>query len=153
MRFSDYSTLKGLTDKDEYITRISEKTGIKTIIPMHPVIREILIRRNNILPPAISNQKMNKQLKVLGELAGITDDVEITTTKVTGKIRGIFKKYELITTHTARRSGCTNMYLSGIDVIDIMSFSGHKTTKSFMKYIKASQQQIAEKVKDHPFFK
>lgn len=153
MRFGDYSLLKWLKSTDQYISRVNEKTGTKTTIPMHPVIREILIRRNNILPGTVSNQKMNKQLKVLGKMAKLTDKVEITTSMVTGKERTTSEKWELISTHTARRSGCTNMFLAGIEVPVIMSFSGHSTEKSFKKYIKASSLQVAMKVKDHPFFK
>jgi len=45
------------------------------------------------------------------------------------------------------------MYLAGIDPISIMSFTGHKTMKSFMKYIKAGAQEMADKLKDHEYFK
>lgn len=153
MRFSDYAFLSGLRHTDTIISRRSEKTGVSTIIPMHPIIRDILLKRGDKLPPGISNQKMNKQLKKLCQVAGIKDPVEVTITKGGRKVRTIHPKYELITTHTARRSGCTNMFLSGIDPLSIMVFSGHRTMKSFMKYIKASPQQTAEKLKDHPFFK
>ena len=40
-------------------------------------------------------------------------------------------KCDLIKTHTARRSGCTNMYLAKIQPIDIMKISGHKTERNF----------------------
>lgn len=153
MRYSDYVYLKGLKSTDEYITRVSQKTGIKTVIPMHSVIRDILVRRNNQLPPPISNQKMNKQLKVLCQLSGITEQVETTITKGGKKVRTMVPKYDLVTTHTGRRSGATNMFLAGIGTIDIMSFSGHKTLKSFMKYIRATQQETAERLKDHAYFK
>lgn len=152
MRFSDYSELKGIKATDEYISRVSEKTGVKTVIPMHHFIKDILLRRNGILPPPVSNQKMNKQLKVLGKASGLTNKVEITTSKVNRKERKSFEMWELLTTHSARRSGCTNMYLAGLEVADIMSFSGHTTEKSFKKYIKATSQQVAEKNKDHSFF-
>jgi len=61
-------------------------------------------------------------------------------------------EWQMITTHTARRSGCTNMYLAGIPIRTIMSFSGHKTITSFMKYIKIEVMEDAIKMKDHPFF-
>lgn len=152
-RFSDYSLISSLKSSDNYISKRSFKTNIQTIIPMHQVIKEILISRNNILPAPISNQKLNKQLKVLGKLAGFTDLIEITTVLTSGKSKILYNKYDLITTHTARRSFCTNAYLAGLDILSIMSFSGHKTTTSFLKYIKASQTQIATRLQSHPFFK
>ena len=36
-------------------------------------------------------------------------------------------KYQLIKTHTARRSFCTNAYKAGMDCLDIMALSGHTT--------------------------
>ena len=152
-RFSDYSLISNLKSSDTFISKRSFKTNTQSIIPMHQVIQEILSSRKNILPVPISNQKLNKQLKVIGKLAGFDEDIEITTVLVTGKSKLVFKKYDLITTHTARRSFCTNAYLAGIDILSIMSFSGHKTTTSFLKYIKASQTEIATRLQSHPFFK
>ncbi|MFZ4058791.1 MAG: tyrosine-type recombinase/integrase [Ferruginibacter sp.] len=50
----------------------------------------------------------------------------------------------MVTTHTARRSFCTNMYLMGVPVPTIMSISGHRTQKSFMMYIKATGEEHAQ---------
>ena len=50
--------------------------------------------------------------------------------------------------HTARRSFCSNEYLNGTDPLIIMSISGHKSHKSFMRYIKVSQDQNADKLDD-----
>ncbi|MDR0606203.1 MAG: tyrosine-type recombinase/integrase, partial [Bacteroidales bacterium] len=153
MRYGDYSGLENLKHTDKFITKRTKKTGIKVVIPMHWVIREILIRRKNILPVAVSNQKLNDALKELGQLADFTGKVEITVTRG-GKQETIRRpKYELITTHTARRSGCTNMYLAGIDIYTIMGFSGHTTEKSFRKYIKIKQEENAQRFLEHPFFK
>jgi integrase len=52
-------------------------------------------------------------------------------------------KYDLITSHTGRRSFCTNMYKRGLPTLMIMSISGHKTEKSFLKYIKVRQEEHA----------
>jgi hypothetical protein len=62
-------------------------------------------------------------------------------------------KHDLIVTHTARRSFCTNAYLAGVDKLDIMAISTHKTESSFMKYIKVTKQQHADRLAAHPFFK
>ena len=50
-------------------------------------------------------------------------------------------KYQLIKTHTARRSFCTNAYKAGMDCLDIMALSGHTTEKSFLRYIKVTQEE------------
>jgi NACalpha-BTF3-like transcription factor len=120
---------------------------------MHWVIREILERRDNVLPEAVSNQKLNDALKELGKLADITEEVEVTITRGDRRVTVRRPKYALMTTHTARRSGCTNMYLAGIDIYTIMGFSGHTTEKSFRRYIKIKQEENAQRFLEHPFFK
>lgn len=154
MRFSDYGDLNGLKSTDEYITKKkTQKTGAKVVIPMHWIVREILERRNNVLPVPISNQKLNDSLKEIGKLAGLNSTESVSITLGGKKVITNYEKWELITTHTARRSGCTNMYLAGIDIYAIMGFSGHKTVKSFLKYIKVTQEENAIRLKDHAFFK
>ena len=61
-------------------------------------------------------------------------------------------KYHLVTTHTARRSGATNMYLAGVPTLDIMKITGHRTESSFLTYIKVTKQETAEKLNLHPYF-
>ncbi|MDR2653186.1 MAG: site-specific integrase [Prevotellaceae bacterium] len=153
MRYGDYSGIENLKSTDKFISKRTQKTGIKVIIPMHWIIREILEHRNNVLPEFVSNRDLNKDLKLLGKLADINDDVTTTITRGGKKITEAHKKYELIQTHTARRSGCTNMYLAGIDIYTIMGFSGHTTESSFRKYIKIKQEENAQRFVNHPFFK
>ena len=62
-------------------------------------------------------------------------------------------KFELISSHTARRSFATNAYLQNVPTISIMKITGHRTEKSFLKYIKISQEDNANKLISHPFFK
>jgi len=45
------------------------------------------------------------------------------------------------------------MYLAGIPALSIMKITGHKTEKAFMRYIQMSQEDNANKLIDHPFFK
>ena len=95
---------------------------------------------------------MNKYLKELGENAGIEENVPIHFTKNGEKVFEKYKKYELITVHTARRSFATNAYLNDVPTISIMKITGHRTEKAFLKYIKISQEDNAIKLMNHPFF-
>ncbi|MDR2126468.1 MAG: site-specific integrase [Prevotellaceae bacterium] len=152
MRYGDYAGIENLKSTDQFISKRTKKTGAKVIIPMHWVIREILERRNNILPAFVSNQDLNSNLKILGKLADIDSEITITITRGGKHVTKTYKKYELIKTHTARRSGCTNMYIAGIDIYTIMGFSGHTTEASFRKYIKIKQEENAQRFVNHPFF-
>ena len=56
-------------------------------------------------------------------------------------------KYDLITSHTARRSCITNLYLQGRFTNEqIMSISGHKDEKTFKAYIVCSGIVVAERI-------
>ena len=59
----------------------------------------------------------------------------------------LMPRYDCVTTHTARRSGITNMYLSHkFTIVQMMHVSGHKTQKTFMDYIKLSSEEIADEI-------
>ncbi|MBD0374207.1 MAG: hypothetical protein ICV51_01065 [Flavisolibacter sp.] len=55
-------------------------------------------------------------------------------------------KYNLITSHTCRRSFCTNEFLAGTPVLLIMKISGHKKEKDFYKYIRITAEEAALKI-------
>ena len=56
-------------------------------------------------------------------------------------------RYDLVTSHTARRSGITNLYLTDLfDIVQMMSISGHKDQRTFFDYIKLSSDEIADKI-------
>ena len=91
-------------------------------------------------------------MKELGQLAELNEPVLITTTKGGKQQTIVYQKWQLITTHTARRSFATNAFLQNVPSISIMKITGHRTEKSFLKYIKISQEDNANKLISHPFF-
>jgi site-specific recombinase XerD len=153
LRFSDFSELKreNIIEGNKIKIR-TNKTDELVMIPLHKLVREILSKYSNEIPKALSNAKMNLNLKHLGVLAKINDMVEVSITKGGKLVKNSVKKSSLICTHTARRSFATNLYLAGIPSITIMKITGHQTEKSFLRYIRISQEENANKLLDHPFF-
>ncbi|MFC6999166.1 site-specific integrase [Rufibacter roseus] len=154
LRFSDLNQI----NSDNFISNGSqikvktEKTGETVIIPVGKRVKEILDKYKGVLPNSISNQKMNDYLKEICELAELCESVLVSITKGGKKVQESFKKHELISTHTARRSFATNLYLADVPSITIMKMTGHKTEKAFLKYIRLTQEQNAQKLVNHPFF-
>jgi hypothetical protein len=145
-RFSDLQKIDKANIKNGMITYRQQKTNTSVTIPLHPVVNNILQKYNYQMPELISNQKFNDYIKEVCKAAMI-ESLESFTRTVGGKlITETMPKYELVSSHTCRRSFCTNMYLLGLDTLMIRSISGHKTEKSFLKYIKVSQQQHAEMI-------
>lgn len=154
LRFSDLEKLNSSNFiKDNSLIKLkTQKTGETVIIPVHPFVKDIFMKYSNSLPKSISNQKMNDYLKEIGKKSGLEENIIIGSIQGGRKVNESFLKYQLITTHTARRSFATNAYLANIPPIDIMKITGHRSERSFMKYIRVSQEQNANRLINHPFF-
>ncbi len=154
LRYADLFAInsENLFDKNSKLRIKTEKTGELVIIPLHTYIREIIKKHGGIPQFKLSNQTMNESLKELGQMAKINESILISSTQGGIVQTKPYKKYELIGVHTARRSFATNAYLKDIPTISIMKITGHRTEKSFLKYIKISQQDNANKLTNHPFF-
>ena len=53
-----------------------------------------------------------------------------------------WRKCELVSFHTARRSCITNLYKRGYPVNYIMLLSGHRSMQAFQRYMRASSQEL-----------
>src|SRR4029079_15249694 len=94
--------------------------------------------------------KFNTYLKDVCQIVPSLKGTESKTTTRSGrKITVNMSKWEMVSSHTARRSFATNEYLNGTSTLTIMAVTGHKTEKSFLKYIKVSRKEEAERMKDH----
>jgi integrase len=155
LRFSDFSTITPKNIKGQFIEIKTQKTGKEVVIPIHHTIKEIMKRyeglTENSLPLAISNQKMNDYLKEVGEIAGLSEIIQKKSKKrKNGVITVILNqvKFNLITTHTARRSFATNMYNMNVPTLTIMAITGHRSESNFMKYIKVTPKEHAIKLQE-----
>ena len=155
LRFSDFTQIKpeNIIAEKSMIQIRTHKTGDRVSIPLHPTVKNLLEKYNNKLPKSFSNQLTNELIKEVARMTGLREQIETSITKG-GKVeKSTSPKYKLISTHTARRSFSTNCYIAGIPSISIMKITGHKTEKSFLKYIKITQEENADKLLNHPFFK
>lgn len=147
LRYSDLSTLAKEDFKEGFITKITKKNGIKVVIPIHDFVSEIYDKYNGELPASVTSQHFNRYIKMICKKIGFNDKISYTETRG-GAISTITKeKWEMISSHTARRSGATNLYNTGrIRVSEIMAVTGHTTEKSFMRYIKNSKEEVARNI-------
>jgi len=149
LRFSDFT---GITPENIRFNTLhieQQKTGKLVVIPLHPIFRSIWEKYGHKLPRNISNQKFNQYIKEVCRLAGIDTLEQKSITKGGIRTRQTYRKYELVSSHTARRSFATNLYLSGFPTLSIMQITGHKTETAFMKYIKVTANQHAKLLRLH----
>ena len=149
LRFSDLSLLKPANVQDGFIKITQLKTDHEIVIPVHPVVRDILEKYKGRLPKPISNQKTNAFLKEIGQQCPLLDaTVAQSFTKAGVRVLQNFKKWELVGSHTARRSFCTNEFLAGTPAELIMQISGHKSAAAFRLYLRLTPTEGAQKMKD-----
>lgn len=154
MRYSDYSTLTIDNIKGDFIDKITQKTGKRVIVPLHDYIKEILKKYNGKLPGGYSIQYFDRAIKKICRMIGFTDEIKYSVT--TGRKTKDFVKeeWEMIASHTARRSGATNLYLTKrLHTFEIMQITGHTTEKSFFRYIRIKQEDAIKHIAADPIYR
>ena len=132
--------------KEQLLVSIhQQKTGRFVEIPCNSRLRAILEKYPEGIPH-ISEQWLNKYIKILGKLAGLDEMIEINESRGGEIVKSCYPKYQLICTHTARRTGATLMYLAGIPIYDIMKVTGHRSVATLEKYIRADKLEVAQKL-------
>lgn len=154
LRYSDYSTLTKDNFGKDYITKITKKTGKKVIIPIHDYVRQIYTRYEGEVSPGLSIQHFNRYIKMICRKVGIDEEVSYNYTKGGVLVSETKKKWEMISSHTARISAATNMYQTQrLKTYEIMSLTGHTTEKSFFRYIRTSVDDKAKQIAADSFFR
>ena len=170
-RYSDFSQLKPSCfdttfDGKRVIRMVQTKTKTPVVIPILDNRLKTILEKYNYNIPEIVDQVMNRYIKRIGErlshtVTSLGQDVKTILTKQEriaeeGKTKtfrydedgnAIKYKWELISTHTGRRTCATNMYLSKkYDIREMMLVTGHKKVETFTKYIKLSLDEEAHKL-------
>lgn len=148
-RFSDIAQITPNNISGNFIHLKQHKTGARVIIPLHPVVTAILNKYEGRLPQLVTNQVFNRELKVICRMAELDGPTHKAITKGGIKVSTAYKKHELVSSHTARRSFSTNLYKSGFPSLSIMAITGHKTERAFLKYIKVTPDEHAKKLQVH----
>lgn len=158
LRFSDVRRIKQFHLQEmkngKFLKITTLKTGEPVVIPVGKKLDKLL---NSFVPMEYGNDRINNNLKILFENAGLVRQVEsLVITSNRNGVKKEFKSiplYKSVTIHMARRSGITSLILSGVRPIDIMPITGHHTERALMQYIGINSQQAADKLSNHKFFK
>lgn len=168
-RVSDYNNL---TKSDFTTTRrgnrvvsfTQEKTNNAVVVPIIYDDVYSIAEKYNYNFPRLSHSVINRYIKrILADLSTTLPSLRqtlrtaITLKEQQAEARGtmhferdakgyvVKPRYEMVSTHTARRSCITNLYLSNrFTISQLMSISGHKSEKAFNEYICCSSEEIAD---------
>lgn len=153
-RFQDYSQLSEENVMEGKLRYVQRKTGQTVVIPCAPRISEVFAR-NGGRCPKITEQEVGRELKkICRDLGGSFLKREEFRRTEGGKIV-IEKKarWQMVSCHTARRSGASILYKSGVPIRICRFLTGHQTDSMFLAYIKVSAEEGAELLARSDFFK
>ena len=148
LRFSDLSNIHAEDVRSGMLYKKQEKSDNWVVIPLRDEAQYIFTNKFNSSIPLITNADFNYYIKEVGKLAGLTQLIKFSHKKGNQDVINVKPKYAWITSHTCRRSFCTNEFLAGTPVELIMKISGHKSLRDFYKYIRISQEEAGQKIKE-----
>lgn len=143
LRYSDVADLKREHIRDNTIFKKAIKTGQQLEVPLNPISDFILKKyEGNVKPlPELSNQKANEYLKHLAKMAGITQTIEKTRKFGSEDKSEIFKKWQLVSFHTGRKTFSSLTLEKGAASHEVMSLTGHKKFATFQRYMNITKGQ------------
>ena len=141
-RFSDYSRFTSANISTGKLVYVSMKTKIKSELPLSTAVERIIM--NDLSKGSVSMTTFNKTIRSICKKCGINE-----TTQIFHKGEdAIGEKWQFVTSHTARKSFATNVYLRCRDIFLISKYMGHSSVDMTATYI-MSVGDAPEEVKQY----
>lgn len=155
LRFSDFCSIEAQSIKKDHFEVFPKKTrknerARRVFIPFSARVKRILQTNNQVVPtyPYSKITQFNKLLKELCKQADI-NELTVYHRFIKGEfVMFEYPKYELVSSHTGRRTFCTLKFLAGMPSHAIMKFSGHTSEPNFLRYLKLDAELAAKKYRD-----
>ena len=151
-RWEDYSRLTMDNVSGGMLNYEQLKTGRTVILPASPRLVSCL-ERNGGHAPVLSQQKFNDAIKRCCRKIGMTQKLHISKSKGANRVSKAVERCDAVSSHTARRTGCSRLYFSGVPIKRCMMLSGHTTEKNFLRYVRVTKEENALMLAKVGFFK
>ncbi|WLD24304.1 phage integrase SAM-like domain-containing protein [Flavobacterium dauae] len=132
LRFTDQ--MMETIEAKMYLSFVQQKTGKQILLPLHPVVSDVLKNNSGCFPEKIPVQKFNEQIKQVARLAGINKPVTVRKRLGFRTMLLTIPKWKAVSSHIGRRSFATNFY-GRIPTTLLMEATGHGTEEMFLRYI------------------
>lgn len=128
-RHSDYTRLTPANIVNGKIVYVSQKTKIKAEIPMSPAAERIILGGTAV--GELSMVTFNSTIRRICRTAGICEEIQVfhKGEDMNGE------KWQFVTSHTARKSFATNVYLRCRDIFLVSRYMGHTSVDMTATYI------------------
>lgn len=146
-RVSDYKRisedmLETIQGDRKFLHLVQVKTLKDVYIPYDEMIQKILDKHDGRIPK-MSEQHLNKKIKVVGLLLGWTEPAGLKENRGMLEYKSGKRFCDAISTHTARRSFATNAYKDGVSLSSIMAVTGHSSEETLRRYLKLNTKERA----------
>lgn len=155
-RHSDYVRFTPDNVNGDFLCYVSQKTHIKASVPLSPAVAAILgikvenrrmsktgvFERSGAYRKSVSDPTFNTTLRRIARACGICQPMKLYR-------RGEFvtlEKWEALSSHSARRTFATNIYLRCHDLYLVSKLCGHTDTKMTEKYICVNLEAMTDEV-------
>jgi site-specific recombinase XerD len=148
VRYSDLMTIGKESIEGDMVRLTTQKNRKDVSIPLLPTARKLIEREKPLR--TLSNQKLNKYLKDVAKMAGLDAMVTLPVFQGPNRHDLTYPKYELVTTHTAKRTFVSLMVAKGVTIDTIMKVTGN-TRSTIERYINLTEDEVQAdmlKVKD-----
>lgn len=143
-RHSDYIEFTEDNIIDGRLVYVSRKTKIKAEIPAAPAVLRILKenREYGINDRKVSDVTFNDTIRSICRKCMINKKVKLYQAGeyMTGE------KWEFISSHSARKSCATNLYLRGADLYSISRMLGHSSITMTETYICCGLRELSDRI-------
>lgn len=141
LRYSDYSRINNSQISGFKLHVKTVKGNKKLEVNVRDSKAQSIIKKYiNHFPQGAVNQVFNRNLKeICKDIPQFQGIVERSYTKGGKRITENKPKYDMVKSHSGRRSFCTNEVEAGTPIAVIMNNSGHSSEKSFWRYVKLNK--------------
>lgn len=152
LRVSDLVRLSKDNLSTGMISIITQKTGEKVSIPVHRFVKPIL-KKYKGFPPPVTDVEINREIKVVAKLAKITGKFLSSKNKGGKRIDEKLEKWQLLVSHTARRSFITNARKNGVPDSIVMKLAGIVSPNTLKRYDRLTADEAGKIAAQLEFFK
>lgn len=142
LRYSDVQKLKKSHIRNNSFVVATEKTTDPLIIELNDYTKALLKKYENyehhqgLALPVRSMKFFNEKIKIIGEHLGFDEQVREAHYIGNKFNETVYKKWQLLSSHSARRTFIVNAITLGIPVEVIIKWTGHKDYDAMKPYIK-----------------
>lgn len=145
IRFSDFQNMDSSNFLGNRLNLVTKKTANPLHFELHPIAYKILLKYNYNIP-TLDNGRDNRVLKDLGRIAGFHEEIKTAKKRKGQLIYERKERWQVLTTHVARKTFITNCLNSGMQDHVVMKLAGILKPATLLRYINVTNKDIEREV-------